>query len=108
MKTSFTFWDIFSTGNYVFVRPQIPNFSYHFYFLRALVYFFRGTQYAVLCLPSGNTISSLKQPMCPIVPLMDIFTAIHKNFFSRDLSSFSHGLNFFHGGEKTLVSIAQI
>ena len=39
VKTSFTFWDIFSTGNYVFVRPQIPNFSYHFYFLRALVYF---------------------------------------------------------------------
>ena len=106
VKASFHVLDIFSTGNFLFVRPQIQNFSYHFYFSRALVYFVRGTQ--ILCLPSGNTISSLKQPTCPIVPLMDIFTAIHKKFFSRDLSLFSHGLNFFHEGEKTLVLIAQI
>ena len=106
VKASFHVLDIFSTGNYLFVRPQIQNFSYHFNFSRALLYFLHG--YADLCLPSENTISSLKQPTCPIVPLMDIFTAIHKNFFSRDLSSFSHGLKSFHGGEKTLVLIAQI
>ena len=32
MKASFHVLDIFSTGNYLFVRPQIQNFSYHLIF----------------------------------------------------------------------------
>jgi len=47
VKASFHVLDIFSTGNYLFVRPQIQNFSYHFYFSRALLYFFTGTQFYV-------------------------------------------------------------
>ena len=45
MKASFYVLDIFSTGDYLFVRPQIPNFSYPFYFSRALLYFFMSTQF---------------------------------------------------------------
>ena len=106
VKTSFHVLGYFFDGQLCVCTSTDSEFFIPLLFFTGTCVFFQG--YAVLCLPSGNTISSLKQPMCPIVPLMDIFTAIHKNFFSRDLSSFSHGLIFFHGGEKTLVSIAQI